>query len=185
MIWEERHRAKSHPGNVEPSVMEMLPLFPRGLALDIAAGTGRHSLCLARAGIRVIAADFSAPAVQALAAAARQESLPVTPVLADLEESFPFRTQSFDLIINVTYLDRALVPLLRNALRPGGMLLFDTFLIDQAATGHPSNPAFLLEHYELREMLVGMELMRYREGIVAYADGTSAWRAMALARRGG
>lgn len=183
--WEERHRAKSHPGNVEPSEVEMLPLLPRGLALDIAAGTGRHSLYLARAGIRVIAADFSAPAVQVLSAAARQEGLPVTPVLADLEESFPFRPRSFDLIINVTYLDRALVPLLRGALRPGGMLLFDTFLIDQAATGHPSTPLFLLGHYELREMLVGMELLRYREGIVAYSDGTSAWRAMALARHEG
>jgi hypothetical protein len=63
------------------------------------------------------------------------------------------------------------------------MLLFDTFLIDQLATGHPNNFAFMLRHGELREMLSAMELLRYREGTVNYSNGSTAWRAMALARR--
>ena len=63
------------------------------------------------------------------------------------------------------------------------MMFFDTFLIDQAALGHPSDPAFLLRHDELREMLASMELLRYREGMVTYPNGKSAWRATALARR--
>jgi tellurite methyltransferase len=72
---------------------------------------------------------------------------------------------------------------LKMVLRVGGMLLFDTFLIDQAAVGHPRNPRFLLEHYELRDLLSDMELIRYREGIVDYGGGKKAWRAIALARR--
>jgi hypothetical protein len=32
-------------------------------------------------------------------------------------------------------------------------------------------------------MLNGMDLLRYREGIVAYPDGRTAWRASALALR--
>jgi tellurite methyltransferase len=185
MLWEDRHRVKSIALEAEPSVVEMLPLLPRGLALDVAAGTGRNSLYLARAGIGVVAADFSQPGLSRLAVEARREGLPVRPVLADLEETFPFRARSFDIVVNVTYLDRALVPSLKDALRVGGVLLFDTFLIDQAETGHPKDPAFMLRHYELRELLTGMELLRYREGIVAYANGTSAWRAVALARRTG
>jgi tellurite methyltransferase len=185
MLWENRHRVKSIAVEAEPSMVEMLPLLPRGLALDVAAGTGRNGLYLARAGIGVVAADFSEPGLSRLAVEARREGLPVKPVLADLEETFPFRARSFDLVINVTYLDRALVPSLKDALRVGGVLLFDTFLIDQAETGHPKDPAFMLRHYELRELLTGMELLRYREGIVAYANGTSAWRAVALARRTG
>ncbi len=185
MLWEDRHRVKSIAVEAEPSVVEMLPLLPRGLALDVAAGTGRNSLYLARAGIGVVAADFSEPALSRLAVETRREGLPVRPVLADLEETFPFRARSFDIVVNVTYLDRALVPSLKDALRVGGVLLFDTFLIDQAETGHPKDPAFMLRHYELRELLTGMELLRYREGIVAYANGTSAWRAVALARRTG
>jgi hypothetical protein len=62
-------------------------------------------------------------------------------------------------------------------------LLFDTFLIDQAASGHPRDPRFLLKHYDLRELLGDMELMRYREGIVTYPGDKHAWRAVALARR--
>jgi tellurite methyltransferase len=161
----------------------MLPLLGRGLAVDVAAGTGRNSVALARAGIRVVAADFSVNAMRILAAEARREGLPIMPVVADLEESFPFRAQSFDIVVNVSFLSRAIVPYLKEALRVGGVLLFDTFLIDQAETGHPRDPAFLLMHYELRDMLEGMELLRYREGIVAYPGDKSAWRAVALARR--
>jgi tellurite methyltransferase len=181
-MWEGRHRG-AVPGDPELSLAGMLPLLPRGLALDVAAGTGRNSIALAKAGIEVVAADFSATAMRALAAIARRERLPLTPVIADLETSFPFRPRAFDLIVNISYLDRALVPALKRALRPGGMLFFDTFLINQAASGHPRDPRFLLKHYELYDLLSDMELIRYSEGIVVYPDGGRAWRAAALARR--
>ena len=59
----------------------------------------------------------------------------------------------------------------------------DTFLIDQAALGHPRNPRFLLEHYELLALLEGLQTLCYREGLTVYPDQTKAWRASALARR--
>ena len=180
--WEERHR-EGAPGSPEPSLTEVLPLLPRGLALDIASGLGRHAIALAEAGHKVIAADYSAPAALKLRNAAAERRLAIYPVIADIEETFPFRTASFDVVLNLTFLNRELVLRLIGALRPGGMLLFDTFLIDQAVTGHPNDPAFLLRRGELREMLSAMELLRYREGIVTYPSGNTAWRAMALARR--
>jgi len=184
--WEERHR-EATPGDPEPSVTEMLPLLPRGTALDIAAGTGRNAIALARAGWRVVAADFSLMGMRVLTEVARRENLAISPVVADLEDSFPFRSNSFDVILNVSYLDRALVPLLKDALRPQGALLFDTFLIDEADEaehGHLRNNRFTLEHYELRALLSDLELVRYREGLVVYPNGKRAWRATALARRG-
>jgi SAM-dependent methyltransferase len=120
-----------------------------------------------------------------LALVARSERLAIQPVVADLEESFPFQPQSFDVVLNISFLERALFPRLKRVLRIGGMLLFDTFLIDQAASGHPRDPRFLLGHYELRDLLSDMELIHYREGIVNYGDGRRAWRAAALARRTG
>jgi len=182
--WEERQRAGAGPRAPEPSVVEMLDLLPRGLALDVAAGTGRHSLLLARAGFNVVAIDYAEPALQTLQSIARSERLPVWPLAADLL-AFPLPRARFDTILNLNFLDRALVPRLIDALRPGGAMLFDTFLIDQAVSGHPRNPDFLLAHYELREMLNGMELVRYREGLVIYPEGKSAWRAAALAIRRG
>ncbi len=181
--WDERHRGKP-AGAPEPFLVEMLPLIPRGIALDVAAGRGRNSLALARAGIDVVAVDSSREAVAALKSAAQAERLPICAVLADLRE-FPLRESAFDAIVNINFLDRALFPAFARALKPGGVLLADTYLVDQAELGHPTNPDYLLRHYELRELLAGLELLRYREGLTVYADGSRAWRASALARRRG
>jgi SAM-dependent methyltransferase len=184
--WEDRHR-EATPGDPEPSVIEMLPLLPPGIVLDIAAGTGRNSIALARAGWRVVAVDFSTVGLRRLAEIARRDQLTISAVVADLEETFPFRSGTFDVILNVSYLDRALVPRLKFTLRPGGAILFDTFLIDEAGEpgkGHLRNTRFTLDHYELRALLADLELIRYREGLVVYPSGKRAWRATALARRG-
>ena len=182
VIWEERH-CGTEIGEVEPSVVEFLPLLPRWRALDIAAGKGRNSIALAHSGIHVFAVDWSWNALNSLALLARNEELAIEPVIADLDESLPFRPESFDVVLNISFLERGLVRPLKTMLRLGGVLLFDTFLIDQAARGHPRDPRFLLSHYELRDLLGDMELIRYREGIVDYGGGKQVWRAAALARR--
>ena len=185
--WEERYRTAAPGGEAEPSLQEFMPLLPRGTALDIAAGSGRNAIALARAGWRVVAVDFAMTGLRGLAALAQREGLPIATVAADLDEPLPLRPKAFDVILNISYLDRALVPQLKGALRPGGAILFDTFLIDEAAEvghGHLHNRKFTLEHYELRTLLEGLELLRYREGLVVYASGKRAWRATALARGG-
>ena len=180
--WEEAHRGKP-PGDAEPFVIEALAMLSHGgLVLDVAAGRGRNSIALAKAGMRVIAADYSSTATRILADAARRQHLPIWPVIADFDK-FAFRENGFDAIVNVNFLDRALFPHFARALKLGGLLIAETFLIDQAEIGHPKNPDFLLKHHELRELMMGLELLRYREGLVSYPDGSRAWRASAVARR--
>jgi SAM-dependent methyltransferase len=180
--WEERYR-RAEIGEAEPSVIEFLRLLPRGRALDIAAGTGRNSIALARSGLHVVAVDWSRNALNLLAQAARSQGVAIEAVMADLEQSPPFRPASFDVVLNISFLERGLFSPLKTLLRTGGLLLFDTFLIDQAAGGHPRNPRFLLGHYELCSILSDMELIHYREGVVDYGGGKRSWRATALARR--
>ncbi len=180
-VWEERHR-QHRIGAPEPFALEVLDLLPRGTALDVAAGSGRHSMMLARAGFTVHAIDFSLAAMAGLRAAAAPERLPVHPLVADLQ-TYPLPAAHYDLILNISYLDRGLAPSLKTALKIGGALLFDTFLVDQAEIGHPRNPAFLLKHYELRELMSGLDIVRYREGLTVYPNGERAWRAGALAFR--
>jgi len=186
--WDNRHQGQQ-PGKPEPFVLEMLPRLPRGLALDVAAGRGRHSLILARAGMRVIAVDHSRVGIATLASIARLQDLAVSPVVADMTQ-FPLRQESFDVILNVNFLERELVADFKRALKIGGALLFDTFLIDEAANHrHILNPRFLLEHGELRRLLGGLDIVEYREGLTAYGDPaaepplTQTWRASALAFR--
>jgi len=182
LMWEDRHRG-AEIGEAEPSVVEFLPLLPRGRMLDVAAGNGRNSIALARSGTHVVAVDWSRNAMNSLARIARKQELTIEPVIADLQQPLPFRPESFDVVLNISFLERALFHPLKTVLRFGGVLLFDTFLIDQAASGHPRDPRFLLDHYELRDLLADMELLRYREGIVEYGRGKRTWRATALARR--
>ena len=73
-------------------------------------------------------------------------------------QGLPFVPGSFDAVVNTNFLDRNLIAPLKSSSRIGGTLFFDTFLVDQAVTGHPRDPRFLLRHYELREMLSDMEL---------------------------
>ena len=181
--WDEKHR-EQQPGEPEPFLVEMIPRIPRGgIALDVAAGRGRNALAMARAGIRVVAVDFSEPAMHALAFAARAEHLVVWPVVANLD-SFHLKHESLDAIVNINFLDRELFPEFSRALRPGGVLIAETFTNVQASLGHPKNPRFLLDHGELKELVAGLDVEHYREGLMSYSDGAIAFRASIVARKG-
>src|ERR1700735_4449505 len=134
-------------GNAEPFLAEMLARIPRGVVLDVAAGRGRSALALARAGNAFVAVDYSAEAMSLLASYAQAERLAIWPVVANLD-SFHLKHESFDAIVNINFLDRALFPNFARALRPGGVLVAETFLVDQAAIRHPRDPRFLLAHGE-------------------------------------
>jgi tellurite methyltransferase len=179
--WDERHRDKP-AGEAEPFLAEMLARIQRGVALDVAAGRGRNALALARVGIEVVAVDFSAEAMRLLAATAREARLAIWPIVVNLD-SFQLKDESFDAIVNINFLDRALFPNFVSALRPGGVLIADTFIVDQATIGHPRDPRFLLAHGELRALAGGLDIEEYREGPVTYPNGERAFRASIVARR--
>ncbi len=179
--WDERHRGKT-AGDAEPFLAAMLARIPRGVALDVAAGRGRNALALARADMQVVAVDYSSETMRLLAATVRTSRLGIWPVVANLD-NFHLKDESLDAIVNINFLDRALFSKFERALRPGGVLIADTFLIDQATIGHPRDPRFLLGHGELRALADGLEIEEYREGLVTYPNGERAFRASIAARR--
>ena len=99
-------------------------------------------------------------------------------VATGLLRQLPLKTEAFDLeggdrrlptagadvIVVVHYLHRPLFPGLIEALRPGGVLVYETFTQAQAARGKPTNPAFLLAPGELRTLVAPLELLVEREG---------------------
>jgi SAM-dependent methyltransferase len=180
--WEERYRAgKSPAAAAEPSsfLLEHADSI-RGRVLDLACGAGRNALFLARRGSVVEAIDIALAGLQRLRHAALAEGLDVRPVQADLE-GFPLPAGRYDAVINIRYLQRSLFPSMARALKRGGVLLFETFLIDQRQLGHPRNPDFLLQHGELRAAFSSLQLLHYSEGLVSDSAG-DAYLARLVAR---
>ena len=152
-----------------------------GRVLDVAAGTGRNALFLARRGAVVDAFDISLNGLRTLQAAARGERLPIRPVQADLEH-LPLPADLYDAAINIRYLQRSLFGALQRCVKPGGVILFETFLIDHLAVGHVSNPAFLLQRGELRRAFADCDVLVYEEGELDTED-VPAHLARLVARR--
>jgi SAM-dependent methyltransferase len=136
-----------------------------GDALDVACGSGRHALWLAERGLRTTAIDRDAGTIERLAAEAARRTLALTTDVVDLESgTFTFPPNAYDVIVVVHYLHRPLFPSLIGALRPGGVLVYETFTRAQATRGRPTNPAFLLDAGELLMRVQTLDVLASREG---------------------
>ena len=145
------------------SNIDLIPLA--GRALDVACGHGRHALFLAARGWEVRAIDRNRDSIDALRSEAARLGLAVHADVVDLEaEQANLGREVYDLIVVIHYLHRPLFPALLRALAPGGYLIYETFTLDQARRGRPSNPDFLLRHGELRERLAPLAILRERDG---------------------
>jgi SAM-dependent methyltransferase len=137
---------------------------PAGEVLDVACGAGRHARLLAALGHAVDAVDRDASAIAGLAVVPGVRSL-----TADLEGGpWPYAGRSWDAIVVVNYLHRPLLPRLIGALRPGGVLIYETFMIGNERFGRPSNPDFLLRPGELLELVQGrLTVIAFEQGEVS------------------
>ena len=149
------------PGHdiAEPSdwVVRWSPLIARGKVLDLACGGGRHARCLAELGHEVLAVDRE------------PQSIPgVRFVQADLEDGspWPLPGERFQGIVVANYLHRPLFPRLQEALAPGGVLLYETFMAGNERYGKPSNPDFLLRPGELWQAFGGLHIIAFEQGTV-------------------
>ena len=180
--WDERHRGKP-AGEAEPFLVEMLARIPRGVVLDVAAGRGRNALELARAGMRIVAVDYSIEAMRLLAATARDAQLAIWPIVANLD-NFHLTDESFDAIVNINFLDRALFPKFERALRPGGVLIAEHISRRPGRDRSSARSAFSARaRRTARARWQTSKIEDYREGLVAYPNGDRAFRASMLARR--
>jgi rhodanese-related sulfurtransferase len=137
----------------------------RSTVLDVAAGRGRHALVLAAAGMHVRAIDIDAARMTELSDTAARLGLPLEVEVKDLEApDIDLGVARYDLTVVVNYLHRPLFPALVQALRPGGLMVYETFTVHQVERGRPTNRAFLLEPGELPSLVAPLLVLRAREG---------------------
>lgn len=146
-------------------------IAPAATVLDVAAGGGRHATYFADRGHHVTAIDRDTG------------TLPQRPdieiVTADLEggSPWPLPGRTFGAVIVTNYLHRPLFPMLFDALQPGGVLLYETFMVGNERFGRPGNPDFLLKDGEL------LELVRGRFSVTAYEARMISEPRMAMVQR--
>lgn len=149
-----------------PWIVRHLQHIPQsGLVLDLACGSGRHTRLLAGCGYRVLAVDRNSEALAGLQGVAGVKTAEL-----DLEgNDWPLAGQRFAGIVVTNYLWRPRLPDLLALLTPGGVLIYETFMLGNEAFGKPSNPDFLLQPGELRAVAVaaGLREIAFEEGYVA------------------
>jgi len=147
-------------------LIDNINLLPKGLVLDVAMGTGRNAVYLAKKSFEVEGVDISAEAVQSALDLAREAGVTIHARVADLEGNYHITKNAYDVIICFNYLQRSLIINIKDGLRLGGIVIYETFTVDQAQFGKPTNPNYLLKKNELRELFDDFLCLYYREGIV-------------------
>jgi len=138
-------------------------LPPIGRALDLACGTGGDAIFLAERGLDVDAWDISDAVVEKINVYANEHNLSINAEARDINAKPPL-SEIYDVISVAHYLERSLVPLLIEALKPGGIVIYQTFTREVTPDySGPPNLNFRLAENELLQLFSGLRVVVYRE----------------------
>ena len=137
---------------------------PQGTVLDLACGMGRHTRYFFASNHALTSVDKSQEATQSIADIAET-------ITADIENGpWPLTGRSFDGVVITNYLWRPLWPQILDSVKPGGVLLYETFGQGNEAFGKPSRPDFLLAPGELLQVCAGWSIVAYEHGVLRQPD---------------
>lgn len=172
------YESRRHPSPFLEKIAHHLP--GNGRALDLACGAGRNAIYLAHRGLSVDAVDISRVALDRGRVDAGE--LPIRWLECDLDDGFEAEA-NYDLIVNIRYVNLALVARLIESLRPGGVLAIEQHLATAADVIGPRNPAFRVDEGELARVASGMIVEHVDEGLFDDPDGRRAALARLVARK--
>lgn len=175
--WNKRHVEKPMRENVEPILQKYINLATPGYALDIACGVGRNTHFLAQNSFVVDALDISDYALGEINADKN-----INKIETDLD-SCNLDRDKYNLILNINYLNRRLFPQIKESLKSGGILIFETFIIAHGDFSQPSNPEFLLRKNELLHAFIGLDTIYYEEKDAVNLRGEKTRVASLVARK--
>ena len=119
---------------------------------DLACGSGRNGRYLLGRGLPVVFADIDGEKLASLSAVDVPDPAMMRLWEVDFEQKTnnPLAGKTFDAILVFNYLHRDLIDRIKQAVRPGGLVFYETFTEQQRRFGRPSNPDFLLKPDELK-----------------------------------
>jgi len=155
--------------------------------LDLACGSGRNGLYLVNQNIPVVFADIKDSALEQVKNSLTSQHSEIKSSASfwqvdfeqgsSEEDSFeqgsvkqkhdhPLAGKCFSAIMVFRYLHRPLFEQIKQAVTPGGYVVYETFNVDQPQFGRPKNPNFLLKQGELAELFSDWEIIHSFEGII-------------------
>ena len=163
--WNERYLSELVEATPKPALvlLDNAHLLPeRGKALDLACGVGGNALFMAQRGLQVVGWDYSSAAIDQLNQFAAQQKVKLQAEVRDVVVAPP-TLQSFNVIVVSHFLDRSIISDLIDALKPGGLIFYQTFIQEKVNEVGPGNPDFLLKPNELLKLLSSLRILVYRE----------------------
>ena len=150
-----------------------------GQAVDVACGVGKDTHYLTDLGFLVDAVDISDVALSKV-----KNSATINKIDADLDK-YNLTPNKYDLIVNINYLNRRLVSQMKEALKSGGVIIFETFLVAHGDFKQPTtNLDYLLRKNELLHSFIGLDIIYYEEKIYVDDNGLRVKKASLVAKKG-
>jgi 2-polyprenyl-3-methyl-5-hydroxy-6-metoxy-1,4-benzoquinol methylase len=171
--WDDRYTHDSAITDAAALLRENAHLLKGEKALDVAMGTGSNAVLLAKHGFEVEGVDISSVAVNSVRQHAEENRLAITAIEADLT-CYQIQERAYDVIVDFYYLDRNIIPQLKQGLKTGGLIFFETYTGEQCRFGGISNPDYLLKPNELLFSFLDFFIIFYHERVVSTAQHSKA-----------
>ncbi|PCJ48015.1 MAG: methyltransferase type 11 [Gammaproteobacteria bacterium] len=147
-----------------PLLREVIELVETNVAgrqaIDLACGAGRDSVYLAKRGWQVTALDYKQDALERCNQLASLSQTSLTTLHKDLENGTnPLKGIKADLVLVMRYLHRPLFGAIDQLIKPGGALVYSTFMDGCEKFGSPKNPNYLLKPGELAEAFPAYKIL--------------------------
>ncbi len=147
-------------------LIDYFSLLPKGQVLDVAMGEGRNALYLAEQGFEVEGVDIDQNAVKACRERASKRGIRIQAHIADLTY-YQILEENYSVILCFRYLQRDLIPKMKAGLKSGGVIIYETFLIDQHIRfGTPKHREYCFNQNELLRFFQDFRILYYKEGFV-------------------
>ena len=173
--WDRKYNREVYVYGKEPAAFlrQKIGVLKKGTALVLAMGEGRNAVYLAQNGFDVTGVDISEVAIEKCRKLAVERGVTVNTVVADLT-GYDMGTGRYDLITDFYFYDKSLFPKVIEALKPGGMFIFEQFSIDHPKKGGtfgPRNPDYLVKPDELLEIFSSLRILHYEDTVVELDEG--------------
>ena len=161
--WNERYQLADAPGKPTEVLAQNIHLLPeKGTALDLACGLGADAILLAQYGLDTSAWDNSDVVIEKLIGHAKSIGVTLYTEVRDVQ-LHPPEPGAFDVIVVSHFLERSLTQSIMDALKPEGLLFYQTFTRTRVDNHGPSNNVFRLAENELLDMFAPLLTVLYRE----------------------